>query len=133
VTEAQKDRIPVRIVRVLYLDHFPFHEAWPQERGLRLDMTLESSWDSKPYDCTPENAEAIARLTTSRHFDVIVLGNNLGAGARKAQFIAPNRRSKVIVVYNGEPHHIEQYKQLGIHHFSDRLKLWPVIAGWYTN
>lgn len=116
-----------RLVSVLYLDHIPLYAARPSDAGLRLRLTLETNWNPNCYLATDETCKRIAQLTRAHDYDVIVVGNNLGAGLVKARYIDKRLIGRVVVVFNDKPKGTEGYRALGIKQFKERLKLWEHV------
>lgn len=58
-------------------------------------------------------------------FDVIVIGNNMGAGVVKAEVLSEACRSKVVVVWLDTPNEAATlpYRELGYTHFARRKDL----------
>ena len=68
--------------------------------------------------------DQLSKLTEA-DYDYIVIGNNLGSGAQKASYVPSRLRSRVVIVWNGDPTSVEisGYSFYGFEHFSSRFYL----------
>lgn len=69
-----------------------------------------------------ESLLSYLRSVAIEAYSLIVIGNNLGAGLRKAAVISESMRNKCVIVWNDLPgsRELEPYQQLGYTRFTTR-------------
>jgi hypothetical protein len=87
------------------------------------------------YHPTPQLFNAIQAVTADGNIDIVVIGNNNGAGLYKAVCVANELRSKTIIIWNVYvPGHDEkEYQRLGYTHFASRGNLYKSILELLNN
>lgn len=120
----------MKTVRVLFLDDAPWHLPDLTSQGVRLEVIQEGQWGSmNVYSAPRQVCEAVKKLTTSKEVDIVVVGNNLGAGVAKAKAIAEDMKEKTIVVWNSYSRGNEaHYARLGLTHFGSRTDLRQMVS-----
>lgn len=119
----------MKTVRVLFLDDAPWFLPNLEKDDVKLQVEKEGSWGTMDVYSAPRSlCEEITRLTAEGLVDLVVVGNNCGAGIPKAQAIAPCLREKTIVVWNSYYTGLDRpYAVLGFKHFGSRSKLCELI------
>jgi hypothetical protein len=123
-----------RTLKVLLLDKYADHLPNLSDRGITLEVTHELSWNKDVYVAPKESLAQIEKLTAMGNFDVVVVGNNLGAGVLKAMAINPRLLGRTVVVWNENVFaHRADYEKLGIRHFMTRVNLRTYVVNLVTN
>ena len=68
---------------------------------------------------------SLAQLLHGESFDIIVIGNNLGAGISRAAIIPSQLKGRVIITYSTRiaPESLKRYGELGIVNYFRRAEL----------
>lgn len=115
----------MRTVKVLLLDGVP--ECLPELDmfNVKLDIIPEILLGAHDlYSPPPELCEFVRRVTSINLVDLVVIGNNLGAGLVKAQAVAEDMKPKTIVTWNTYRKGEERlYLAHGLRHFCSRIDL----------
>ncbi|MSR78847.1 MAG: hypothetical protein EXS59_01750 [Candidatus Taylorbacteria bacterium] len=95
--------------------------------GVRLEV-IEAFAGAKRcscYDPDPVLCEKIKTMTANREVDIVVIGNNRGAGLEKAKAIAQHLQDQTIVTFFDKPHEgmTREYVEMGFKHFCIRRDL----------
>lgn len=109
---------------VLTLDrhvHMYIDAVLPPEAQLYPEEEMFENADS--YGADPRVLEHLRSHSAS--YDLIIIGNNLGAGLVKASRVPPGMRERVVIVWNDAPNEYTTapYKAMGYRHFSRRMDL----------
>ena len=121
-----------KLERILFLDDAPWF--LPEVEGVRLEVLQEGQYNplgkllapgSGVYGSDPNKEAMIREATENGKVDYVVIGNNLGAGVRKAAAVAEDMRAdKACVVWNSYfPGEEAEYARLGFQHFMSRSDL----------
>lgn len=115
----------IRTVKVLFLDSPPQQLVVGtrlKEAGLKMEIVPNGALSKdEAYGNFYGLASKIKTLCDNPEIELVILGNNLGAGLAKARAIAPRLQDKTIVLWNNNRARDEQpYAQLGFRHFGDR-------------
>lgn len=122
------------IMRILFLDSFTGHLPKLESRGIKVQLTEERTWNTELYEASPATLSKIRDLTASGVYDIVILGNMLGAGVAKAKAVNPRLRSRTIVVWNEYVPGVEKpYAALGYAKFMSRIDLRKYIVTLITN
>ena len=108
-------------MRILLLDHEVFYI--PEE----FRSKVERPFHGRFYEVNGMLSKIVCLL--GEPFDIVILGNNMGAGVTIAQNIPEALRSKTIVVWNYYPipRDVKEYEKLGLSHFCGRQS--PQVRG----
>ncbi len=107
-------------IRVLMLDT---KHTW-LENGPQFDITYGLTRDRHDHYSVPADTRRLARQARVDDYDVIVIGNNLGTGHANAKLIAPELRSRTLIVWHRLPDHgVDLYVSMGYTHFSERCQM----------
>jgi hypothetical protein len=124
----------MKIVKVLLLDDAPWFLPDLEAQGVKIEVIQEGLWGTlSVYEARPKTLEIIKRLTENKEVDLIVVGNNMGAGVPKAMAIADAMKEQTIVVWNyyckGDeaPYSAIGFKQFGSRTALERLV--PALLG----
>ena len=120
----------MKIVKVLFLDDAPWFLPDLTSHGIKLEVIQEGLWGTMNVYSAPTThvCEAVKELTAGK-VDVVVIGNNLGAGVAKAQAVVDKMKEMTIVVWNSYHKGDEQpYTDLGLKHFGSRNDLPQLIT-----
>jgi hypothetical protein len=119
----------MKIVKVLFLDDAPWCLPNLSQKGIELEVIRESEWGTMDvYKAPPHVCEAVKQLTEEKKVDLVIVGNNMGAGVLKAQAIAEDMKEKTIVVWNFYTLGVEQpYAAFGLKHFCSRKNLSKMV------
>jgi len=119
----------MRIVKVLFLDDAPWFLPDLTSHGVKLEVIQEGQWGTMDvYSAPAEVCEAVKKLTAGKEVDVVVVGNNIGAGVPKAEAIADDMKGMTIVVWNSYHKGNEApYAALGLKRFGSRSDLEQMI------
>ena len=125
---------PPRILKVLLLEKYADHLPDLSARGITTEVTQERAWNHNLYEANEKTLAKIKELTASKNFDIVVLGNNLGAGIVKAASIHPRLHSRTVVVWNDDGLGGKaEYEKLGFRNFMTRDSLEAYITKLVTN
>lgn len=124
----------MRIVKVLFLDDAPWFLPDLTPHGVELEVVQEGTWGMMSvYSAPTQVCEAVKKLTANKEVDIVVVGNNMGAGVPKARAVADDMKEMTIVVWNSYYQGVEApYDGLGLKHFgsrSDLERLIPAMLG----
>lgn len=116
-------------IRILLLDSQFVKVHWKRFDWASAGFELEIiSIEDYHYDVLPSVCEKIRELTSNRQVDVVIIGNNMGVGLTKAQYIAKDLLPMTAVAWN---HFYERdsvpYAELGINHFGRRVDLQKIM------
>ncbi len=119
----------MRIVKVLFLDDAPWFLPDLTSHGIKLEVIQEGRWGAMDvYYASPEVCEAVKKLTAGKEVDLVVVGNNMGAGVPKARCIADDIKEMTVVVWNSYYRGDEApYAALGLKRFGSRTDLPQLI------
>ena len=119
----------MRIVKVLFLDDAPWSLPDLTQHGIKLEIIQEAKFGTlEVYNYSERIIDAIKRITTEKLVDIILVGNNLGIGVKKAMAIANDMREKTVVVWNFYAKGDEiPYASLGFKIFGSRIDLPKLI------
>ncbi len=124
----------MKTVKVLFLDDMPGFLPDLTEYDIKLEVLQEAHWSTRDvYYVSPRICETVKKLTTSKEVDIVVVGNNLGAGVTKAMSIADDMKEMTVVVWNFYHKGLEaNYSAIGFKHFGSRndlCRLIPAMLG----
>ncbi len=123
-----------QIVKVLLLDKYADYLQDLSARDITMEVTHELVWNPNVYEATKATIAKIQELTAIRSFDIVVLGNNLGAGIIKASAIHQRLHGRTVVVWNDEYFAgREKYETLGFKKFMARSSLRAFVINFVTN
>lgn len=118
------------IVRLLVLDDLTYYNRSTLERVLGSPLEIIAEADNTSLLSaesvavyTPEE-ELLTWIGMQQNFDLVILGNNLGAGLKKGSHIANKLKEKTIVVWGSyTDEETVPYQQQGFSHFSQRVNV----------
>jgi len=118
----------MRKVRVMWLDSGEPHS--PRMEGVEFEVVWGRWSEADSYHPGPEETRAVEQVTAAGGVDLVVIGNNMGAGQKFAKVVAEPLRSRAIVVWNSEPREGDKrpYEALGLSHFGARHELGRLIV-----
>src|SRR3989344_2701733 len=91
----------MKIVKVLFLDDAPWFLPDLTPHGIKLEVVQEGMWGTmNVYSAPAKVCEAVKKLTAGKEVDIVVVGNNMGAGVPKAKAIADGMKEMTVVVWN---------------------------------
>ena len=119
----------MKIVKVLFLDDAPWFLPDLTSHGIELEGIQEGPWGTTNiYTFPTQVCKAVKKLTAGK-VDIVVIGNNMGAGVAKAQAVVDKMKEMTIVVWNSYHKGDEQpYTDLGLKHFGSRKDLPQLIT-----
>jgi len=126
IKTTHPQEVKLQKLKVLFLDREENGKFLPGvEQLLPLEVNLELfSEIDQPH--STEFFEKIRKLTAKKMIDLVVIGNNLGAGVKKAEAVAKKMRDRTIILWNrytpGCPEE-KHYRELGITRFASRSDL----------
>lgn len=120
-------RRKMRIVKVLFLD-----DVWVLPNltsyGIEFEEIRESQWNTNVYSAPVEVCEAVKKLTAAKAVDIVVIGNNMGAGVAKAKAVADDMKEMTVVVWNSYHQGVERpYASFGLKRFGARTDIRQLI------
>ncbi len=122
-----------RRITLLYLDgpsHLPLVRLSLGRCGI-VDIDLFQHKDlgfASEYESSEELCKQITLMTVNGKVDMVIIGNNRGAGAKKAKAVADVMRGRTIIVSNGDIEGLAPlYKKIGFEHMGLRSKLPELI------
>ena len=110
----------MRTVNVLLLDgtETQGHFAHSRPPGILYEVTTEKELGHENcYSFTRELANTIGEMTNDEdeNIELVIVGNNMGAGVAKARAIADDMKEMTVVVWNSYHHGVERpYAALGL-------------------
>lgn len=112
-----------KVERILLLDDS--QRYLPVVEGVGLIVIEETSLGGSAYRSSPDLEANIKRLTEGGEVDYVVIGNNTGAGFRKADAVAEGMRAEnaCIVWHIYTPGSGRPYEEIGYRHFMSRTDL----------
>lgn len=123
-----------RTLKILLLDKYADGIPDLADRGIAVQVTHERDWNKNVYEAPRTAIEKIEELTKLSNFDIVVIGNNLGAGVLKAMAVHKRLRHRTVVVWNDDIFKgKEEYEKLGLHRFMPRHHLRNYIVTLVTN
>lgn len=123
----------MKICRVLFLDGL-WREFFPHILGDMGEIRLEvvSSLvleEADAYKVEEQECEVVKNLTGGGAVDMVIVGNNNGAGVKRAGAIAEGMKEMTIIVWNDYEKGLEApYHSMGFKHFGSRSDLKKLIA-----
>lgn len=119
----------MKTVKILFLDDAPWFLPDSPHGGVELRVVMAGQWGTGDVYAAPASVcESIQKLTSEKAVDIVVIGNNMGAGVPKARAIADDMRDVTIVVWNQYSLGIEgPYTALGLTRFGSRTDLREMI------
>lgn len=113
-------------IRVLIVDNMMLELGLEAETAIDLETRLFSRTDT--YVVNPKVVAYLKALKPD-DYDLIVVGNNNGAGVEKAAAMPVALRSRTVIVWNSIPGAINrgEYEAMGFIHFSTRESLWRYL------
>lgn len=125
-----------KTLKVLLVDsvHNEFWRHMLQRKGFEIELVMPAVLSTKPYEADPDVCAVLEKITRMCAADVVILGNNLGAGLAKAVHIAGDMRSRTIVVWNDPPHEAvtAPYRTLGFTRFCTRTELAETVRSMFN-
>lgn len=114
-------------MRVLYLDQYPqlVKSLFGPDDEVHVEMQFFGIDRNEVYNSKGNPLVLDYVKEWGSTYDLIVIGNNLGAGIAKAQALERSARNRVVICWHDEPseHNIAPYRALGYRHFTTRERL----------
>lgn len=119
---------------LLYLDgssHLPLVRLSLARCGIvDFDMYQQKDiGDPNVYESPEHVCQQITLMTSNNKVDIVIIGNNLGAGVAKARAVADAMRDRTVVVWNVYRKGDEStYAKLGFKRFGSRSDLPDILS-----
>ncbi|MFA5961449.1 MAG: hypothetical protein WC848_02070 [Parcubacteria group bacterium] len=117
-------------LRVLYLDEdLQFLvEFNPTATSINATTEFQLGSDNVYRQASGDLCHNIEWILKDQDFNLVVIGNNLGAGISKAKAVPETMKNQTIIVWNHSTFdHMSIYADLGFQHFTTRTSLWTKI------
>ena len=103
----------------------------PDVEGVKYEVVTGPWQQANFYRPDSQAIEAVREATAAGQADMVVIGDNVGAGLQFAEVIAPPLQSRTIVIWNflPKPHDRHPYVRIGdFRHFGARHKIRRLIT-----
>jgi hypothetical protein len=112
----------MKTIKILCIDDTSLNSSIIENKyGIKIKVIYEvyDGEEINSYKVDPRICEMIEK--TGDKFDLIIIGNNLGAGIEKTKYVPDNMKEKTIIIFNFPiPQDIIPYKEMGFNYFASR-------------
>lgn len=116
-------------IRILLLDNEITKTYWKYYNWSAAGFELEIIYlPHHQYYASNANCEQIRELTSQHKVDLVIIGNNMGAGLIRARFVHVDLLPMTMVVWNDyRESETIPYAEVGISHFGRRPEILTIL------